>query len=230
MAGGKVSRSEPMPPTTRPSSCCLSAFCHAGDFRIVQQGTIRTGSVRSAHPRLDRSEHDRGHALIYLIPHSIQFSPRFTYVFCYTWIAWFVALYLLGRLKSRTRRTDYLPRQTVAKFLNLPHFHLGAGQNCSKMSALNAPAWNSKWILCHVLDVDRLNLYLHGQELLDATAIARVRPDSRPPSRTLPASIHSSGILVSTDGNSLSTNRSWRRRRRPRCSARRAIKSSTRKG
>ena len=39
---------------------------------------------------------------IYLIPHSIQFSPRFTYAFCYTWIAVVVALYLLGRLKSRT--------------------------------------------------------------------------------------------------------------------------------
>jgi hypothetical protein len=39
---------------------------------------------------------------IYLIPHSIQFSPRFTYVFCYSWIAVVAALYVFGRLKSRT--------------------------------------------------------------------------------------------------------------------------------
>ncbi|MBU0984668.1 MAG: peptide chain release factor N(5)-glutamine methyltransferase [candidate division Zixibacteria bacterium] len=31
-----------------------------------------------------------------------------------------------------------------------------------------------EWILCHVLDVDRLNLYLHGQTLLDNTARGRV--------------------------------------------------------
>ncbi len=31
-----------------------------------------------------------------------------------------------------------------------------------------------EWILCHVLDVDRLNLYLHGGQLLDDTALSRV--------------------------------------------------------
>ena len=31
-----------------------------------------------------------------------------------------------------------------------------------------------EWILCHVLEVDRLNLYLHGQELLDAQAIEKI--------------------------------------------------------
>ena len=38
---------------------------------------------------------------IYLIPHSIQFEPTFTYGFCYTWIAIVAALYLLGRLGSK---------------------------------------------------------------------------------------------------------------------------------
>jgi hypothetical protein len=41
---------------------------------------------------------------IYLIPHSIQFSARFTYVFCYTWTAVVAALYVLGLLRSRTTR------------------------------------------------------------------------------------------------------------------------------
>ncbi|MEW5796727.1 MAG: peptide chain release factor N(5)-glutamine methyltransferase [Candidatus Zixiibacteriota bacterium] len=31
-----------------------------------------------------------------------------------------------------------------------------------------------EWILCHVLEVDRLNLYLHGQELLDDRALRRI--------------------------------------------------------
>ncbi|MCD6250189.1 MAG: hypothetical protein J7J98_07670 [candidate division Zixibacteria bacterium] len=38
---------------------------------------------------------------IYLIPHSIQFEPTFTYAFCYTWIAIVAALYLLGRLRVK---------------------------------------------------------------------------------------------------------------------------------
>ena len=38
---------------------------------------------------------------IYLIPHSIQFSARFTYAFCYTWIAVVAALYVLGLLHRR---------------------------------------------------------------------------------------------------------------------------------
>ena len=40
---------------------------------------------------------------IYLIPHSIQFSARLTYAFCYSWIAIVALLYLTGYL--RTRRT-----------------------------------------------------------------------------------------------------------------------------
>lgn len=31
-----------------------------------------------------------------------------------------------------------------------------------------------EWILCHVLDVDRLNLYMHGQELLDEAALTKI--------------------------------------------------------
>jgi len=38
---------------------------------------------------------------IYLIPHSIQFTPRFTYGFCYTWIGIVAALYVFGLLFSR---------------------------------------------------------------------------------------------------------------------------------
>jgi ABC-type Fe3+-siderophore transport system permease subunit len=38
---------------------------------------------------------------IYLIPHSIQFSARFTYAFCYTWIGVVAALYVLGVLRNR---------------------------------------------------------------------------------------------------------------------------------
>lgn len=39
---------------------------------------------------------------IYLIPHSIQFEPGFTYAFCYTWIALVAALYVLGLLRTRS--------------------------------------------------------------------------------------------------------------------------------
>ena len=42
---------------------------------------------------------------IYLVPHSIQFSARFTYAFCYTWIAAVASLYVLGLLRSRATRT-----------------------------------------------------------------------------------------------------------------------------
>jgi len=38
---------------------------------------------------------------IYLIPHSIQFTPRFTYAFCYTWIGIVAALYVFGLLSRR---------------------------------------------------------------------------------------------------------------------------------
>jgi ABC-type Fe3+-siderophore transport system permease subunit len=38
----------------------------------------------------------------YLIPHSIQFEATFTYAFCYTWTAIVAALYLLGRLRTKT--------------------------------------------------------------------------------------------------------------------------------
>lgn len=38
---------------------------------------------------------------IYLIPHSIQFSPTLTYAFCYSWIAAAVLIYILGRITIR---------------------------------------------------------------------------------------------------------------------------------
>ena len=38
---------------------------------------------------------------IYLIPHSIQFSPGFTYAFCYSWIGIVVLLYLIAFIRSR---------------------------------------------------------------------------------------------------------------------------------
>lgn len=38
---------------------------------------------------------------IYLIPHSIQFTPMFTYVFCYSWIGAVFSLYLIGWWRSR---------------------------------------------------------------------------------------------------------------------------------
>ncbi len=40
---------------------------------------------------------------IYLIPHSIQFTPTFTYAFCYTWIGVVALLYAVGLLRSRAR-------------------------------------------------------------------------------------------------------------------------------
>lgn len=42
---------------------------------------------------------------IYLIPHSIQFSARFTYAFCYTWIGVVAASYVLGLLRIRATRS-----------------------------------------------------------------------------------------------------------------------------
>ncbi len=38
---------------------------------------------------------------IYLIPHSIQFSPAFTDLFCYSWIGVIVTLYVAGLVRSR---------------------------------------------------------------------------------------------------------------------------------
>ena len=37
---------------------------------------------------------------IYLIPHSIQFSPALTYSFCYSWIGVVALLYIYGRMKT----------------------------------------------------------------------------------------------------------------------------------
>ncbi len=40
--------------------------------------------------------------VIYLIPHSIQFSPALTYAVCYSFIGFFVLLYLVGWFRTRT--------------------------------------------------------------------------------------------------------------------------------
>jgi len=37
---------------------------------------------------------------IYLIPHSIQFSPTLTYAFCYSWIGVVALIYVLGRFRT----------------------------------------------------------------------------------------------------------------------------------
>ncbi|RME30701.1 MAG: hypothetical protein D6800_01625, partial [Candidatus Zixiibacteriota bacterium] len=37
---------------------------------------------------------------IYLIPHSIQFTPAFTYAFCYSWIGLLVIWYLIAWWQS----------------------------------------------------------------------------------------------------------------------------------
>jgi ABC-type Fe3+-siderophore transport system permease subunit len=38
---------------------------------------------------------------IYLIPHSIQFTPAFTYAFCYSWIGLIALAYLVGLARRR---------------------------------------------------------------------------------------------------------------------------------
>jgi len=38
---------------------------------------------------------------IYLIPHSIQFSPTLTYAFCYSWTGVVAVIYVLGRFRAR---------------------------------------------------------------------------------------------------------------------------------
>ena len=37
---------------------------------------------------------------IYLIPHSIQFSPTLTYTFCYSWIGVVALIYFIGRVRT----------------------------------------------------------------------------------------------------------------------------------
>jgi hypothetical protein len=43
---------------------------------------------------------------IYLIPHSIQFSPLFTYVFSYSWIGIVIAAYLFAWSRSRQAKQE----------------------------------------------------------------------------------------------------------------------------
>ena len=43
-----------------------------------------------------------------------------------------------------------------------------------KSAGIESAKAEIEWILCHVLDVDRLNLYLHGRQILDDAALSRV--------------------------------------------------------
>ncbi|MCP4536610.1 MAG: hypothetical protein GY832_05640, partial [Chloroflexi bacterium] len=40
---------------------------------------------------------------IYLVPHSIQFSPGFTYAFCYTWIGLVAVAYIVSLARSKSK-------------------------------------------------------------------------------------------------------------------------------
>ena len=40
---------------------------------------------------------------IYLIPHSIQFTPAFTYAFCYSWIGLIALVYVIGWLRAKPK-------------------------------------------------------------------------------------------------------------------------------
>lgn len=56
---------------------------------------------------------------------------------------------------------------------NLPQFLIERSQILSD-AGIESAREETEWILCYVLDVDRLNLYLHGSQLLDENAIRRV--------------------------------------------------------
>lgn len=56
---------------------------------------------------------------------------------------------------------------------NLPQFLIKRSQILSD-AGIESAREETEWILCYVLDVDRLNLYLHGSQLLDENAIRRV--------------------------------------------------------
>jgi len=59
-------------------------------------------------------------------------------------------------------KPDFLPKLIAEKVTVLE----AAGIESAKVEI--------EWILCHVLDVDRLNLYLHGARLIDDAALKRV--------------------------------------------------------
>ena len=55
----------------------------------------------------------------------------------------------------------------------LPHFIAGRAEVLSEAGIESAKA-EVEWILCHVLEVDRLSLYLNGTRLLDEKALGRI--------------------------------------------------------
>lgn len=61
----------------------------------------------------------------------------------------------------------------MAEVPYLPHF-IAERAKLLEDVGIDCARVELEWILCHVLDVDRLNLYLHGQELLSEEAMRRV--------------------------------------------------------
>jgi len=55
----------------------------------------------------------------------------------------------------------------------LPHF-ISQRARVLEDAGIECAHAEMEWILCHVLGVDRLTLYMHGQELLDETALRRI--------------------------------------------------------
>jgi release factor glutamine methyltransferase len=55
----------------------------------------------------------------------------------------------------------------------LPHF-IGQRARILEDAGIECAHAEIEWILCHVLGVDRLALYMHGQELLDEAALKRI--------------------------------------------------------
>ena len=55
----------------------------------------------------------------------------------------------------------------------LPHF-ISQRARILEDAGIECAHAEMEWILCHVLKVDRLNLFMHGQELLDDSALRRI--------------------------------------------------------
>lgn len=61
----------------------------------------------------------------------------------------------------------------MAEVPYLPHF-INERAKLLEDAGIECARAEMEWILCHVLDVDRLGLHMHGGELLDAKALERV--------------------------------------------------------
>jgi len=55
----------------------------------------------------------------------------------------------------------------------LPHF-INERAKILEDAGIECARAEVEWMLCHVLEVDRLNLYMHGHELIDEPALARL--------------------------------------------------------